>query len=84
MKEYPLSLSSGADSKGVKPRGLPRNEPAQDISCVSSGPGLALGFKTFHMKTHVPLPFSYASVLQNTSIRKRREERDRREIGVEE
>jgi len=48
VKEYPLSLSSGADSKGVKPRGLPRNEPAQDMSCAGSGPGLALGFETFH------------------------------------
>jgi len=55
VKEYSLSLPCVADSKGENPRGSPRNEHAQDMSCACSGPGLALGFETFHGTAYIAL-----------------------------
>jgi hypothetical protein len=42
------SFPSDADSKGLKPRGLSRNGPEKHMCFSGPGPGLALGFDTFH------------------------------------
>jgi len=41
---------NGAGSKGLKPRGLPRNDSSQNMFCDESSPELALGFNTFHCR----------------------------------
>jgi len=48
VKVQSLSHPNDADSKVLKPRGLSQNKYQKDMSFWYLGPGLALGFDSFH------------------------------------